>query len=341
MEFLNFKSCLADPDVWMRLAIKSDGNAYYEYILLYVNDALVVSENAESILQNELGRYFHLKEESIGPPMVYLGGRVCKVQLENGVWAWSFSSSQYVQSAIKIVEENVGRPENPHLKIPLQVETPLTMSYRPELDVFSELTSRDSTYYQSLIGIVRWVVELGRIDICVEVSMMSSHLAMPRKGHLDQVLHIFAYLHKYHNTELVYDPSDPVVEQNDFEQRDWTSSEFGAVQGKEQIPPNMPEPRGQGFTMHVKVDADHASDTITRHSRTGFLVYLNCAPVYWWSKKQNSVESSSFGSEFIVMKQCCEYVQIENDGYPLMFIYGDNQSVLANTTVPDSMLKKK
>ena len=43
MEFLNFKSCLADPDVWMRPVIKSDGNTYYEYILLYVDDALVVS----------------------------------------------------------------------------------------------------------------------------------------------------------------------------------------------------------------------------------------------------------------------------------------------------------
>ena len=70
----------------------------------------------------------------------------------------------------------------------------------------------------------------------------------------------------------------------------------------------MPEPRGQGFTMHAKVDADHASDTITRHSRMVFLVYLNYAPIYWWSKKQNSMESSYFGSDFIAMKQCCEYV---------------------------------
>ena len=217
MEFLNFKSCLADRDMWMRPAIKSDGNTYYEYILLYVDEALVVSENAESILRNELGRYFHHKEESIGPPTVYLGGRVRNVQLENGVWARSFSSSQYVQSAIKNVEAYVGRPENSHLKIPSKAETPLTMSYRPELDVLSELTSRDSTYYQSLIGILRWIVELGRIDICLEVLMMLSHLAMPRKGHLDQVLHIFAYLCKYHNTELVYDPSDPVVEHDVIE----------------------------------------------------------------------------------------------------------------------------
>ena len=139
MEFLNFKSCLADPGVWMRQAIKSDGNTYYEYILLYVDDTLVVSENAESILRNELRRYFHLKEESIDPPTVYLGGRVCKVQLENGVWAWSFSSSQYVQSAIKNVEEYVGKSENSHLKIPSKAETPLMTSYRPELDVSPEL----------------------------------------------------------------------------------------------------------------------------------------------------------------------------------------------------------
>ena len=139
MEFLNFKSCLADPDVWMRPVIKNDGNTYYEYILLYVDDALVVSENAKSILRNELGRYFHLKEESIGPPTVYLGGRVRKVQLENGVWAWSFSSSQYVQSAIKNVEEYVGKSENSQLKIPSKAETPLMTGYRPELDVSPEL----------------------------------------------------------------------------------------------------------------------------------------------------------------------------------------------------------
>ena len=349
MEFLNFKSCLADPDVWMRPAIKSDGNTYYEYILLYVDDALLVSENAESILRNELGRYFHLKEESIGPPTVYLGGRVRKVQLENGVWAWSFSSSQYVQSAIKNVEEYVTKSENSHLKIPSKAETPLTTSYRPELDVLPELTPRDSAYYQSLIGILWWIVELGRIDIYLEVSMMLSHLAMPRKRHLDQVLHIFAYLRKYHNTELVYDLSDPVVEQDIFERRDFTSSEFGSVQGKEEIPSNMPELRGLGFIMRAKVNVDHASDTMTRHSRTGFLVYLNCAPIYWWSKKQNSVESSSFGSEFIAMKQCCEYVHGLRYKLRMMgiscedptFIYGDNQLVLANTTIPDSMLKKK
>jgi hypothetical protein len=101
--------------------------------------------------------------------------------------------------------------------------------------------------------------------------------------------------------------------------------------------------------MYAKVDADHASDTVTRRSRTGFLVFLNSGLVYWSSKKQNSVESSSFGSEFVAMKQCCEYLRglrykLRMLGIPVdgpAYIFGDNQSVLANTSIPESVLKKK
>ena len=87
--------------------------------------------------------------------------------------------------------------------MPSKADTPLSTTYRPELDVSRELNVADAAYYQSLIGILRWIVEMGRVDVCLEVSMMSSHLELPREGHLEQVLHIFASLKKYHNTELV------------------------------------------------------------------------------------------------------------------------------------------
>jgi len=101
--------------------------------------------------------------------------------------------------------------------------------------------------------------------------------------------------------------------------------------------------------MRAKVDADHAGDTVTRRSRTGFLVWLNSALVHWFSKKQNCVESSSHGSEFIALKQCCEYIiglryKLRMMGIPCVgpsYIEGDNKSVLANTTIPDSKLRKK
>ena len=96
MRHLDFISCPADPDVWMRPAKRSDGSEYYEYILLYIDDALVVSKNAEQVLRTELGCYWTLKEESIGPRKIYLGGHVRKVQLDNRVECWTFSSSQYM-----------------------------------------------------------------------------------------------------------------------------------------------------------------------------------------------------------------------------------------------------
>ena len=176
-----------------------------------MDDALVVSDNAESILWNEIGRYFELKEASIGLPKMYLGAGIRKVKLDNGMEAWAASSSQYAQAAVRNVEEYIEKSHHKRWRIPNKVETPMRSTYRPKLDVSEELSSSDASYYQSLIGILRWIVELGRVDICLEVSMMSSHLALPRKGHMEQVMQIFGYLRKYHNAELIFDPSDHLI----------------------------------------------------------------------------------------------------------------------------------
>ena len=288
MKHLKFHSCLADPDVWMRAAMSDEGQEYYEYVLLWTDDCLVISHRPEYVLREEIGKYFKLKEESIGPPKIYLGGKMRQVQLENGNHSWSFSSAQYVKSAVKNVESKIVTEGRKLLK---RASTPLMYNYKPEEDNSSELSPEDASYYQSLIGILRWIVELGRIDICCEVSMMSTQLALPREGHLEAVLHIFAYLKNHHNTEMVFDHSDPMIDFASFQEKDWSTSVFGNTL-QEIIPSNMPEPRGQGVTTRCFVDADHASDTVTRKSRTGFIVYMNMSPVFWFSKKQATVETS-------------------------------------------------
>jgi len=87
MARLGFTSSCADPDVWFQLSKRSTGEEYYEYVLLYVDDVLVISEQAEAVLQNEIGMDWVLKPESIGPPSQYLGGKLRKVTLANGVKA--------------------------------------------------------------------------------------------------------------------------------------------------------------------------------------------------------------------------------------------------------------
>ena len=142
------------------------------------------------------------------------------------------------------------------------------------------------------------------------------------------------------------DPSYPNIRVEDFPDYDW---ENHYCHYKEEIPDNIPEPLGLEMVIRAFVDADHAGDQLTRQSRTGFIILVNSAPIYWLSRKQNSVETSSFGSEFLAMKHCCEYIRglrykIRMMGIPMThgaFVYGDNQSVLWNTTCPDSVLKKK
>jgi hypothetical protein len=134
-----------------------------------------------------------------------------------------------------------------------------------------------------------------------------------------------------------------------FERQDWSYSPYGCEGLVEELPSNMPKPCGPSMTMRVYVDADHAGDLLTRRSRTGFIVFLNGAPIYWSSKKQTSCETSTFGSEFVAMKQATEYIRGLRYKLRMMgitvdepaYVFGDNQSVLANTTAPGSTLKKK
>jgi hypothetical protein len=206
---------------------------------------------------------------------LYLGGHLSLVELDNGVMAWAFRSAQCVRAAAQNVEDYIAKDETKRWKLLNKAETPLCTSYRPELDVTPELSPQEAANYQSLIGILRWIVELGRVDVCLEVSMMSSHLVLPSEGLLEQVFHIFAHLKKYHNTEVANDPNDPVIDEAQLDVKDWVSSELGPLDGVEELPPSMPEPRGQGIVIRAEVDADHASDSVTGRSRIGFLLWIN------------------------------------------------------------------
>jgi hypothetical protein len=92
----------------------------------------------------------------------------------------------------------------------------MSTTYRPELDISPELTAEVANWYQSAIGVLRSAIELGRIDIVTEVSMLASQMALPRKGHLVAVLRIFSYLKKHHNSRIAFDPSYPEIDQSQF-----------------------------------------------------------------------------------------------------------------------------
>jgi hypothetical protein len=335
-----FTACRADNDVWYRPARKANGERYYEYVLVYTDDMLAISANPRDILE-KMDQHFLLKDGTIGPPKVYLGSSVTRYKFENGDECWAMGSEQYVADSIRNVQNWLSKR---NLMLKTKVSSTLPSGYAPELDATPYLNDEDANYYQQQIGVLRWAVELGRIDICAEVSIMGGFNAAPREGHLAAVMHIFAWMKCHTRSRVVLDPEYPTHEEAD--QQDW--SEF-YPDAEELLPPDMPEPLGNPVKMTTFVDSDHAGDKVTRRSRTGVLVFLNRAPIVWYSKKQASIETSSFGSEFTAMKVGVEISEglrykLRMMGVPLTGstqVRADNMSVIKNTSLPESTLKKK
>jgi hypothetical protein len=118
------------------------------------------------------------------------------------------------------------------------------------------------------------------------------------------------------------------------------------------IPGNAPPPLlGKDVILRLFVDSDHAGEQMTRRSRTGYLIFLNMAPIQWFSKRQGTVETSVFGAEFVAMRaagnEACRgirYYKLRMMGIPVnepTYIYGENMSVIHNTQRPELTLKKK
>jgi hypothetical protein len=164
---------------------------------------------------------------------------------------------------------------------------------------------------------------------------------------LEQVLHIFAYLKKYKRSTLVFDHNVPLFDESHFVVRcDWSKFYPGAAEVE---PPNAPELRGKPITLSCYINANHAGCRVVQRSHSEILIFLNKAPILWYSKRQNTVESSTFGSEYLAAKTAVEMIEglryklqmmgISVDG-PTNF-FCNNESVVKLTVRPELTLKKK
>ena len=183
---------------------------------------------------------------------------------DGDVPAWSFSSSQYVQSTVNNVEKYLREVKNKPM--PRSMDAPIYNCYCAELDEIAELPPAKAAYYKSLIGVLRWIVELGCVNINCKVPIMLSCMALPCYGHLQQLYNIFAYLKKHHSTEITFDPAEPNIDEELFKREDWSSSVYASEDEmlEEAKPSERPEERGEGFKMRIYIDSDHAGDSSTR-----------------------------------------------------------------------------
>jgi hypothetical protein len=106
--------------------------------------------------------------------------------------AWGLS--KYVVQSVENFQIHLTEKINGKYLIPASANNPFPVDYGPSTDLSDILVPECSSFYQHYIGVMRWMVELGRINIATKISMLSSYLACPRKGHLENALHVMGYL---------------------------------------------------------------------------------------------------------------------------------------------------
>jgi hypothetical protein len=144
---------LADADIWYHAETKENGFKYYAYILVYIDDILVISHDSMAMMQA-----LYCLNDGVAPPTHYLGATIKKWRIfgDEKPNHWGHSSEEYVKQAIANVEKELS---NYNHQLSGWFSTPMTPGYRPELDYSPYLADQAVNYYMELIGILLWIVE--------------------------------------------------------------------------------------------------------------------------------------------------------------------------------------
>jgi hypothetical protein len=188
---------------------------------------------------------------------------------------------------------------------------------------------------------------LGRFDIAVAVATMSSFNAAPREGHLEHLKRIVGYLSGMKDACIRIRTHKPDFSSLPKLEYDWTRSVYGKVEYQD--PTDAPEPKGKSVVTSSWVDANLQHCHATGRAMNGALHFLNGTPIEWFAKKQPTVETATYGSEFVAARNATQqilgirttlaYLGVKVD--KASYLFGDNQSVVTSGTVPHSPNKKR
>ena len=330
---IGFSPTRFDRDVWIKLA---DSGDLYEYICTYVDDFLIASKKPD-VIMDLIKKEYHIKGE--GPPEYYLGND------------YKTHNSRYAVGCKKYIKEAVSRVEQREKSSLKKHSVPSSPGDHPELDTSEFLNDEGHLYYQMLVGMLNWIVGIGRFDIAHATSSLARFSSCPRKGHLERALRVFGYLKKYPNKRIVLDSRDPIITGGDLESSSRLVEDFKQEypEAAEEIDPRLPPPLVDELAITVFVDSDHAHDKVTRRSITGLIILVGRTPVFYYSKRQGAVETSTYSAEFMAMRHAVE--EVGSIRYMLRClgvnvdvpskVFGDNLGVIQNATIKDSLLKKK
>ena len=148
----------------------------------------------------KINKFFLLKPDYVGDPNMYLGSKIKYHKTPNGMWYCTMSPSKYVRESCKNFKDHLSNNFDDKYKLTKQAPNPFVMGYESELDTSTLCDPEEASYVHFIIELMHWMIEIGRVDIATEVSMISSFLAMPRVGHLEAAINIMGCLRLHHNS---------------------------------------------------------------------------------------------------------------------------------------------
>jgi hypothetical protein len=176
---------------------------------------------------------------------------------------------------------------------------------------------------------------------------LSSFRAMPRLGHMTRVKRLYGYLAKMKDGVIRIRTGEPDYSGLPDQVFDWERSVYGDV--SELLPSDAPKPLGKYVTLTHYYDANLFHDIVTGRSVTGILHLINKTPLDWYSKKQATVETATYGSEFVAARTCVDQIvdlrtTLRYLGVPIRdksYVFGDNKTVVDSSTIPHAKLHKR
>ena len=332
LQELKFKPSKADPDVWMR---PEPGGTCYEYIAVYVDDLAIAAKDPQAFC-NELKKKYNLKLKGVGPLEYHLG---CTYKKDpDGTLA--ADPRRYVNKILESYERMF--KEKPRKSRP-----PLEGGDHPELDTSELCDEHQTKQFQTLIGQLQWLISLGRFDIAVLVMSLSRFRAQPRKGHLDRAKRIVGYLLFLPDGAIRFRIGEPDFSSLKDQEYDWTRTVYSGA--CEQIPHDIPKPLGKHVQTTHYVDANLHHDLATGKAVTAALHFLNQTPIDAYTKRQSTVETATYGSEFVAARTAVDQIidirtTLRYLGVPIRdksYMFGDNKSVVTSSTIPNSTISKR
>ena len=332
LQEMKFKPSKADPDVWMR---PEPGGTCYEYIAVYVDDLAIAAKDFQAFC-NELKKKYNLKLKGVGPLEYHLG---CTYKKDpDGTLA--ADPRRYVNKILESFKRMF--KEKPRKSRP-----PLEGGDHPELDTSELCDEHQTKQFQALIGQLQWLISLGRFDIAVHVMSLSRFRAQPRKGHLDRAKRIVGYLLFLPDGAIRFRTGEPDFSSLKDQEYDWTRTVYSGA--CEQIPHDIPKPLGKHVQTTHYVDANLHHDLATGKAVTAALHFLNQTPIDAYTKRQSTVETATYGSEFVAARTAVDQIidirtTLRYLGVPIRdksYMFGDNKSVVTSSTIPNSTISKR